>query len=84
MRCQFEPLTNVNREGDTDMTPQKREIRGPLDLTGDIIAYENGTLDREHTIVLFQQLVYTGLAWQLQGHYGRTAAALLEAGEILP
>lgn len=60
------------------------EIKGPLDLTGQIIAYEQGDLDAEETIELFQGLVNTGLAWQLQGHYGRTAAAMIENGDIAP
>jgi hypothetical protein len=47
-----------------------------------IIEYENGTLDEDGIIDLFQQLVDTGAAWSLQGHYGRTAAALIEAGYI--
>lgn len=54
----------------------------PYDQVGAIIAYESGELDHEGTIELFQHLVKTGLAWSLQGHYGRTAAALIEAGEI--
>jgi len=52
-----------------------------LDLTTQIIAYEEGELDHEQTIELFQELINTGLAWQLQGHYGRTAEALIEDGE---
>ena len=52
----------------------------PLDLTGDIIAFESGEMDEEQTINFFQNLINTGLAWQLQGSYGRTAAALIEAG----
>lgn len=52
----------------------------PLDLTSDIIAFECGELDEEQTINLFQNLINTGLAWQMQGSYGRTAAALIEAG----
>jgi len=42
--------------------------------------YENDELDDEETIELFQELINTGLAWQLQGHYGRFAMELLEEG----
>jgi hypothetical protein len=47
-----------------------------------IFAYENGELDEEQTIELFQTLVDSGLAWQLQGNYGRTAAAMIGAGLV--
>ena len=59
-----------------------KRIRGPLDLTSDIIAYEQGELDYPETLAFFQALVRTGLAWQLQGSYGRTAQALIDAGAI--
>lgn len=45
-----------------------------------IIAYEAGELDDEGVIDLFQTLIDNGMAWSLQGHYGRTAEALIEAG----
>jgi hypothetical protein len=54
------------------------------DLTGQIIAYENGELDEDATTELVQRLVDTGLAWQLQGFYGRLAAAYLDAGLVTP
>lgn len=51
-------------------------------ITDRILAFESGTLDDDGVISLFQQLVDTGLAWQLQGSYGRTAAALIDAGLV--
>jgi hypothetical protein len=55
-----------------------------MDQFEQIIAYEQGKLDEEQTIELFQALVDSGLAFQLQGHYGRTAVALVEAGLVTP
>ncbi len=51
-------------------------------LTQRIIEYENGQLDQEQTIQLFQELVDSGIVWDLQGHYGRLAYQLIEAGLI--
>ena len=45
-----------------------------------IIAYEQGDLDDEATISLFQDLINSGLAYQLQGSYGRTANQLIDEG----
>ena len=55
-----------------------------MDQIDQIIAYENGELDNDETISLFQSLIDSGLAWQLQGSYGRQAARLIEAGYCLP
>jgi hypothetical protein len=52
------------------------------DLTSLIIAYEEGSLPLKETLRLFARLIKSGLAWQLQGHYGRTAADLIKAGII--
>ena len=52
------------------------------EVVGLIMDYEGGDIDEEDAIALFQHLVNTGLAWQLQGHYGRTAQALLDQGII--
>lgn len=52
----------------------------PYDVTGAIIDFENGELDRDGIIELFQYLIDTGMAWTLQGSYGRAAQALIEKG----
>lgn len=53
-----------------------------FDEVGAIIAFESGELDDAGIIELFQHLVDNGHAWQLQGSYGRTAKALIEAGHV--
>ena len=51
------------------------------DLIDIIIRYENNEIEtKEEIIALFQELIDAGVVWQLQGHYGRTAIALIEAG----
>ena len=54
----------------------------PFDVVGQIIAFELGELNDEQRNELFQHLVDTGMAWSLQGSYGRAAQALIDAGEI--
>ena len=49
-----------------------------------IIKYEEGEMNEDEMISLFQELVNTGMAWSLQGHYGRTAMHLIEEGLIQP
>lgn len=50
------------------------------DVVGAMIAYEMNELDSEEIIELFQHLIDSGLAWSLQGSYGRVAEKLLELG----
>lgn len=52
------------------------------DITSRIIEYEQGDMPEEQVIALFQDLVNSGLAWQLQGSYGRMAAALIAQGDV--
>jgi hypothetical protein len=60
----------------------KKEKAKFYDFTGNIIAYESGELSSNDTLVLFSELVKNGMAWSLQGCYGRTARALIESGYI--
>ena len=52
------------------------------DVVNMIIGYESGDLTAENTLVLFSELIKDGRAWTLQGHYGRTAKALIDGGYI--
>ncbi len=49
---------------------------------GRLMEYESGDLDEDETVEFFQELVTSGLAWRLQGHYGRTAVGFIQAGLI--
>lgn len=65
-----------------DYTQEIERKAKPFDEVGAIMAYEQGDLDGAGTLELFSHLIKTGLAWQLQGCYGRAAARLIEAGYI--
>jgi hypothetical protein len=49
-------------------------------LTEDLIRYENDEMTSEEEVVFFQKLIDTGMAWTLQGRYGRTAQRLIQEG----
>lgn len=45
-----------------------------------IMIVENGQDNQEVTIEAWQHLIDTGLAWQLQGWFGRSAQMLIDQG----
>lgn len=46
--------------------------------------YENGEMTEPEVIEFFQYLVDSGLAWILQGSYGRQAVRMINGGSIQP
>ena len=53
-----------------------------IDIVGAIMDYEIGELSIDKIIDLFGELIKNGMAWSLQGSYGRTATALIDGGYI--
>ena len=45
-----------------------------------IMDIEEGDVSEARLIECFQLLIDDGIVWSLQGHYGRTAKALIENG----
>ena len=48
------------------------------DIVGDIMDFEGGTVDPDRIVPFFQGLIDSGLAWTLQGSYGRAAQHLID------
>ena len=55
-----------------------------MDQVGMMMAWEDGSLTGDEEVALFQELIDSGLAWRLQGCYGRYARALIEEGVCSP
>jgi len=58
------------------------DIEAPMPDINDMMAWENGEMNEHREDKLFQQLVDSGLAWTLQGMYGRRASQLLRERRI--
>lgn len=50
------------------------------DVVGNMMEFECGTLGMRETLILFGHLIRTGMAWSLQGSYGRAASQLIDDG----
>jgi hypothetical protein len=53
-----------------------------FDQVSFIVAFENGELSNLEVVDGFAELLKTGLCWQLQGFYGRTAMSIINAGYL--
>lgn len=71
-------MSNKKNELPTD-DGQKGAAWSAID---EMVKWEEGLLDEAATIVLFQYLVDNGMAWSLQGCYGREAKRLIDAGLV--
>ena len=47
-----------------------------------IVRFENGEMEEDEVVEFFQELLDTGMIYQLQGSYQRTAQHLLDANMI--
>ena len=47
------------------------------DFIDQIMDYESGELNDKEIIEMFSDMVKSGNAWSLQGHYGRTAEVFI-------
>lgn len=54
----------------------------PYDASACVEGFDGIEHDEDTILSAWQCLVNTGLAWRLQGWYGRTARDLIEAGYI--
>jgi hypothetical protein len=60
------------------------------DIAIDLMSFDAGELDDTETLDLFATLIASGMAWTLQGYYGRVARNLIdrglitEQGEVVP
>lgn len=70
----------AKRSSRTFRLAQKLTSDDEPDLVGQIMDYEDGRMSNEEVVAFFQRLIDTGMAWTLQGSYGRMANELIEAG----
>jgi len=76
-RKQPQKISHFKYGGKSITKPKKN-----YDVVSAIIEYEGGSSTDNETLRLFSHLVKTGQAWTLQGHYGRTAKALMDDGYL--
>lgn len=77
------PARYYGGAGATRANPELMLMMNPkMPSVDDIVRYEDGAMSDEEIVKFFAELVKSGMAWKLQGHYGRTAASLIQAGYL--
>ena len=51
-----------------------------MPIVDKIMSFEAGEMEEEEMVEFFQELIDNGMAWTLQGSYGRMASSLIDAG----
>tara|TARA_S200002703_G_C3768802_1_gene236702 strand:+ start:581 stop:814 length:234 start_codon:yes stop_codon:yes gene_type:complete len=64
------------------MDNMKASIPTRQSVTTMLMDFENGSMNIDQTLELFSILIQTGLAWRLQGSYGRMARHLIDQGSL--
>lgn len=54
-----------------------------MNIINKIIAYESGDMSDAEKVYFFSELIRNNLAFTMQGHYGRTANMLIQAGILM-
>ena len=55
-------------------------MKSKLPDVNKIMKWENGEMSDKEEVKFFQELITSGLAWKLQGMYGRKAEDLINKG----
>lgn len=64
------------------MENMKASIPTRQSVTTMLMDFEDGSMNVDQTLELFSILIQTGLAWRLQGSYGRMARHLIDQGSL--
>jgi hypothetical protein len=64
----------------TDAFERTPAVPTSIDVVHMMMAYETEGLNEDDLVVFFQYLIDTGLAWSLQGTYGRQAQTMIDLG----
>ena len=60
-----------------------KSITRKRDIVDYIMDYESGNMSDLDILRMFSELIKNGMAWTLQGHYGRTANSLIESEYLM-